>query len=179
MGHEETYEIVDRRNKVLTMLNDDLSTKEIAKSLNVNIDTMYKDKQAIRKKSASFISKSGVNGLAYYYDTLVQDIQYARRKAKTIVEDPEELTSDKIKALNTFITTITEHRELLKESMSFTQIEVLIKEVEVLKQERVNQLPTTDNYMPGLPSITNEDTPMHPIHDSIEVTNNNDVDNNS
>jgi hypothetical protein len=156
--HEDSYEIVDRRNKVLNGLSEGRSLKDLSDTLGVSLDTVYKDKLAIKKRSVSFISTMGRPALAYYYDQLVSEILYAKKKAKDIIESKDELTTDKLKALNLFLNGITEHRELLKESVSFTRIDTLVEEVETIKRTIVDNTNESPSYFNQSLNDTNEDT---------------------
>jgi DNA-binding CsgD family transcriptional regulator len=159
--HKETYEIIDRRNKVLNGLSEGRSLKDLSDTLGVSLDTVYKDKLAIKKRSVSFISTMGRPALAYYYDQLVSEILYAKKKAKDIIESKDELTTDKLKALNLYLNGITEHRELLKESVSFTKIDVLVEEVETIKRTIIDNTNDNPSYFNQSLESDNDKT-IHP-----------------
>ena len=149
----DSEDIVNRRIQISKLIIDGLKPNEIkTKLINVPIEVIYNDIKHIKKKSLSTMSKLSKDGLAFNYDNMIQQMDLIYSESRQRLKDKELSTMEFIQLSKLNRETITEKRELLKESLSIFEIEKLKQDVKALKEQQ--DTPIHNSFMnQNLPNI--------------------------
>ena len=133
------FDVTERRIKISKLLVDGLKPYQIKdKFPDMSIEQIYDDIKTIKKKSLKTMIRLSKDGLAFNYDLMTQQLELIYNETRNkLINNKDDITIDEFCKLNKLAReTITEKRELLKESLSVFEIDKLKQDVKELKEQQ-------------------------------------------
>ena len=131
------FVIMERREKVYSMLSQGLNELEIAKQLKVDQSTICRDVNSIRKQSLHALDSIAKDILPYEFNKCLGSIEQIIKKCWIIVQGNKDqwTNKDKINALKLLKETVRTKFEILCDGPTVLQVQKLEDEVNKLKQD--------------------------------------------
>ena len=141
MANKDSFEVTERRIKISNYIIDGLKPKEILNKLpTLTIEIIYDDIKAIKKKAYKSMTKLSKDGLAFQYENMINQMELIFSETRNRIRNTNDLTNeDFVKLSKLAKETVTEKRELIKESVSIFEIEKYKQDIKELKDQQTGE----------------------------------------
>lgn len=149
--------IIERREKVLTMISKGLNEKEVADSLKVNQSTICRDVRAIKRKSQELVESSIKEILPYEYSKSILLMEQLIKECWVIIDDrtAKWTNKNKIDAMKLLKEAIRTKLEIVNQGPMNLRAEQLEEDVKELV--KVNEMPPRSFFTLGPPPNSYDD----------------------
>jgi len=154
-----SYEVIERRTKLLELSAKGISTKLIAKELNISLEQVYKDIAAIKKQGVKFLSGLTTKEKAYAYQNMITNILNVNKQLWELSNKKDISDADSIKAYKVIIEGTIALSELLSKSINIFEVEQLKQTVNnITNNLQVGNTSNTGYMNLNLPHLIKEQT---------------------
>ena len=171
MPQNDSYTIMERRQNIIRFLGEGLTPSDISKKLGVKTDQIYKDIKRIKKAGSNKERALTLNQVSYLYEMFFSNLFHVNKTLWERINDPEILTGDQIRALKAVTENQTAISQLVKDSITLSEVSDLATRVKQLEQEKIEGN-NKDSFMNlKLPHIIKDSELKEP--DIIDTPNSN------
>jgi len=148
MSHESNpLDVIERRNKIASMVAKKLTEREIASQLNLTQSMVHRDIVAIRGMAQQFVYDLGRSDLAFYYSQSLTGIDDAIKGIWEMLDNPDNNKEVDMKRLAAYKAIIDAHKskfELLNSGPSVMAMRSMNDRLERIEKSSSNNNEITE-----------------------------------
>jgi len=132
-----SYDVIERRQNIINFLGQGLSASDISKKLSVSKDQIYKDLKAIKKGGSNKNRALTIDHVNWLYEMFFSNLFHVNKTLWERINDPDILTGDQIRALKAVTENQNAISQLVKDSITLSEVSDLAVRVKQLEQEKI------------------------------------------